>query len=105
MDLNKKQEELPWWDKELPAPEEMPSQQELVEQIRRMKKATDTYPRFYTIRQLLTLVYLIANAFILYLAIGKPYQTVAFAYLAPGFLICLDYLNVARKLKDLKGGK
>lgn len=94
-----------WWDKPDPVPEEPPTEEEMIGIVQEIKLPRQSIPIIYTLKQLIALIYVLLNGFLLYLSIGKPYMPFAFLYIAPGVIMYIDYMVTQKRYKDLKGGR
>lgn len=99
------QEEKEWWEEPDQEPEKPPSPEEMTKSVSNIKPPRQPIHLIYILRQTIALAYVLLNGFLLYLSIGKTYMPFAFLYIAPGFIMYIDYIVTQKRYKDLKGGR
>ena len=99
------EEDLEWFQKPDAPQAKKPSQDDLLEQIERMRIAQRGIPKALILKQLAALVFIVINGGLLYSSIGKPLSTWVYLYTIPSIIILLDYLFTVRTIRKLAEGK
>ena len=106
--VDKQEKELEteeWWNQPDSEPKEKPTEEELIQKIEVMKKAGKAIPSRYILKQTLAIAAILVNGFLLYMGIGKPYQTYIFTYSAAIILILIDYMRTVKSLRNIAQGE